>query len=72
MALGIGPLLTALSIGQLVLGVGYLLDITAPDRVQHEEQQSWEMTWLLKEMEQSSQEPGELAQQGVLKLAQQG
>lgn len=67
MAVGITHVLTVLSIVQYALRVGDWRDVATEDLLrQHEEQQSREMTWLLEEMEQRSQEPRGLAQEGML------
>lgn len=70
MAVGITHVLTVLSIVQYALRVGDWRDVATEDLLrQHEEQQSREMTWLLEEMEQRSQEPRGLAQEGMLLAA---
>ncbi|KAK4830753.1 hypothetical protein QYF61_013249 [Mycteria americana] len=67
MAVGITHILTVLSIVQYTLKVGDQTDAATQDLLrQHEERQSREMTRLLEEMEQRSQEARGLAQQGVL------
>ena len=72
MAVGITHILTVLSIVQYALRVGDRTDAATQDLLQqHEEQQSREMTWLLEEMEQRSQEPRGLLQEGVLLAAGQ-
>ena len=67
MAVGVTHILTVLSIVQYTLKVGDQTDAATQDLLrQHEERQRREMTRLLEDMEQRSQEPRGLAQQGVL------
>ncbi|CAN0149276.1 unnamed protein product [Bubo scandiacus] len=67
MAVGITHILTVLSILQYALRVGDPTDMATQHLLQQrEEEQRQEMTWLMEEMEQRSQESHGLAPEGLL------